>query len=188
LTGADELQVVFVCTGNRFRSPLAAGLFREATSGLPVEVRSMGTLDVGSRPAFDEALDHGRRFGLDLSGHRSLAIARGVLASADLVVGFEHTHLAVAVVEGAARRERTFTLPELVELLELDHGSLTVTDTAARARRAIEQADAARAIAGRQPGYPEVADPVGGPQAVYAATAEEIEALVSRLVVALFRA
>ena len=48
MTGADELQVVFVCTGNRFRSPLAAALFREATSGLPVDVRSMGTSVTGS--------------------------------------------------------------------------------------------------------------------------------------------
>jgi low molecular weight protein-tyrosine phosphatase len=188
LTGGAELAVVFVCTGNRFRSPLAAALFREATSELPVDVRSMGTLETGRQPAFEEALEHGRRFGLDLSDHQSLAVARGALASADLVVGFEHTHLAVSVVEGGARRDRTFTLPELVELLELDHEPLTATDTAARARQAVEQADAARALAGRSPGHLEIADPVGGPQAVYAATADEIEALVSRLVALLFRA
>jgi protein-tyrosine phosphatase len=187
LTGA-ELDVVFVCTGNRFRSPLAAALFREVTSGLHVDVRSMGTLETGRQPAFEEALEHGRRFGLDLSDHRSLAVARGALASAGLVVGFEHRHLAVAVVEGRARRDRTFTLPELVELLELDHQPLIGTDPVARARHAVEQADTARAIAGRPPGHPEIADPVGGPQAVYAATADEIEALVSRLVVLLFGA
>jgi len=186
LTGG-RLEVVFVCTGNRFRSPLAAALFRERTSGLPVDVRSMGTLETGRQPAFEEALEHGRRFGLDLSDHRSLAVAREVLASADLVIGFEHTHLAVAVVEGAARRDRTFTLSELVELLELDHEARVAKDPVALARQAVEQADAARAIAGRSPGHPEIGDPVGGPPEVYAATADEIQALVSRLFGLLFR-
>jgi protein-tyrosine-phosphatase len=44
---ADVFRVAFVCTGNRFRSPLAAALFRSAAEGLPVEVASAGTLDLG---------------------------------------------------------------------------------------------------------------------------------------------
>jgi hypothetical protein len=40
-----SFEVVFVCTGNRFRSPLAAALFGRATAGLPVSVSSRGTLD-----------------------------------------------------------------------------------------------------------------------------------------------
>ena len=52
-----DLDVVFLCTGNRFRSPLAAALFAEATAGLPVHVRSAGTLNVGSPPVFPETLE-----------------------------------------------------------------------------------------------------------------------------------
>ena len=56
-----------------------------------------------------------------------------------------------------------------------------------QARIAIEQANATRLATGRTPGSPELADPVGQSEAVYARTADEIDALVTQLVVALFR-
>jgi len=90
-----DFEVVFVCTGNRFRSPLAAGLFTLATAGLPVTVRSAGTLDIGPRRAFPETLEEAHRFGLDLSRHSARAIAELETSAADLAVGFEQVHLAV---------------------------------------------------------------------------------------------
>ena len=46
----DVFHVVFICTGNRFRSVLAEHRLRQATSGLPVRVSSFGTLDDSGIP------------------------------------------------------------------------------------------------------------------------------------------
>ena len=54
--------------------------------------------------------------GIDVAAHRSRLLDS--IAAADLVVGFERIHVAAAVVDGGAQRDRVFTLPELVPLLE----------------------------------------------------------------------
>ena len=111
-------EVVFVCSGNRFRSPLAEASLSQLTRGIPVRVTSVGTLDLGPKPVLSEALTLGRSLGLDLSEHRARALSGGSLEEADLVIGFERAHVSMAVVEAGARPERTFTMPELVELRE----------------------------------------------------------------------
>ena len=182
-----DFEVVFVCTGNRFRSPLAAGLFTLATAGLPVTVRSAGTLDIGPRRAFPETLEEAHRFGLDLSRHSARAIAELETSAADLAVGFEQVHLAVAVMSSLVARERAFTLPELVELLEHDVGVRPASATLPeQARLAVERAAATRAATGRKPGRPELADPVGRSRDTFTQTADEISDLVNRLVHELF--
>lgn len=180
------LDVVFVCTGNRFRSPLAAALFVEATRQLPVAVRSVGTLDAGNPRAFPETLRHAHRFGLDLSTHRAQPLAGEDIRSADVVIGFEQMHVAVSVVQAGVPRERAFTLPELVALLELaGEPAVAPTSRTARARDAIRRASEARADRGPA-GALELPDPIGGPEAHYRQAADEIHDLVTRLVSELF--
>jgi len=60
---AAAFRIDFVCTGNRFRSPLAAELLRRAIGGLPVEVASVGTLDLGPLSALPEAMEEWRPSG-----------------------------------------------------------------------------------------------------------------------------
>ena len=62
---------------------------------------------------------------------------------ADLVIGFERMHVATAVVDGGARRDRTFTLPELADLLAGIESSPLSTPVA-RARDTVRRAAAAR--------------------------------------------
>jgi protein-tyrosine phosphatase len=112
-------RAVFVCTGNRFRSPLAAAIFSAESErlGADVDVESYGLLELDGTGPLREALELGTEFGVDLASHRSRALRPAVLAGADLVVGFERIHVAAAVVDAGARREAAFTLPELVQLL-----------------------------------------------------------------------
>jgi protein-tyrosine phosphatase len=181
-----EFQVVFVCTGNRFRSPLAAELFRARTTGLPVSVRSAGTLELGPASVLTEALEHGSRLGIDLSSHEASCLVGEDLSGADLIIGFEHMHVATAVVEAHAKRERTFTLPELVGLLENSSGDSTAAESIEQAETAVAQADALRRSAGLPIGYPEIADPLGAGREVSMQTAEIIDTLTNRLVLGLF--
>ena len=190
--GADhdptKLRVVFVCTGNRFRSPLAAAIFTETAlkNGAPASVESVGTIDSGSRPAFPETIEQAERLGFDITSHRARHAREVDLSTADVVIGFERSHVAHAVVDAGVPPERAFTLPELVQLLEFEELPLRRADPAAAARLAIEQAGARRVALGRTPGSPEIADPVATPRRVHIQIADEISDLVGRLVRELF--
>jgi protein-tyrosine phosphatase len=180
------LKVVFVCTGNRFRSPLAEALFRARVGDLPIDVSSVGTLELGPAPVLPEALEEGARLGVDLARHRARPVTDSDLADADLVVGFERMHVVTAVVDGRAPRERTFTLPELVGLLS-DIEEHQAGDPIEQALEALQRAALARPD-GRRADLPELADPIGRGDAVYRSTADQVDSLVRELVTRLFGA
>jgi protein-tyrosine-phosphatase len=180
-----DFEIVVICTGNRFRSPLTEALLARAAKGLPVRVRSVGTLDLGPMPVLEEAAAEASRFGIDLSDHRARSMEEHSLEGSDLVLGFERLHVAKAVVEGGARPERTFTVPELVDrLAEIDlppgPGSLE------RMRTVVALADQARSAGGGSAVLPELADPLGRSIDVQRQTAERLQKLVSELAIALF--
>jgi protein-tyrosine phosphatase len=181
-----ELQVAFVCTGNRFRSPLAAALLAREAGGLPVRIVSLGTLDLGSKPALPEAVALAEEIGLDLSGHASRNLAAVELEGFDLVLGFERMHVMAAVVEARAPLERTFTLPELVALLRRLPGPPLPTDPVERALVRIRQAQAVRPPGFRNGPMPELGDPLGKTLQAQRQTAMELSDLVSELAVSLF--
>jgi protein-tyrosine phosphatase len=184
---SDEFTIVFVCTGNRFRSPLAEALLRRAADGIPVRVGSLGTLELGPVPALPEAIEEAERIGVSLERHVARSLTGQELGEADLVVGFERMHVVAAVVDAGARKERTFTLPELVGLL----GRIELAgddDPVARARGLVERASAARLQDPPLPGVPEVTDPLGRPRSFFRQTADRVDALVGRLAGELFAA
>ena len=185
MNGHDTFHVVFICTGNRFRSVLAEHRLRQATIGLPVSVTSFGTLNEPGVPALAEAVELGAAAGLNLTEHRSRPLAGQDLHDADLVIGFERNHVAAAVVEAGAPREKTFGAYELVELLariESPH-DLSVPE---RARNAVARANAGRAESNHP--FREVADPVGRGSSFASETATRVGDQVARIAFGLFGA
>ena len=182
----SELHVAFVCTGNRFRSPLAAGLLAQETKGLPLHIASLGTLDLGNEPALPEAIEIARGLGLDLEAHRARSIADVDLRPFDLVLGFERKHLLASVVDANAAIERSFTLPELVVLLERIPGPPLPTDLLERARVRVRQAHLARPPGFRDGPLPELTDPLGKTIAAQREIAREIATMVSQVSSGLF--
>ena len=180
------MKVAFVCTGNRFRSPLAAALLEEDTQGLPVEIASLGTLDLGREPALPEAVEIARAFGLDLSSHRARSIAAVDLGAYDLVLGFERKHLMASVVDANSAIERTFTLPELVELLGRIPGPPLPNEPVERAHVRLRQAHLARPPGFRGAPMPELTDPLGKTIPAQREIARELATMVSQLSQRLF--
>lgn len=181
----DAIHVVFVCTGNRFRSPLAEALLRRAVPPYALRTSSYGTLNVGSAPPLEEAVDEAQRLGIDLSEHVARPITGADLSAADLVIGFERHHGVSAIVDARAPRERTFTLAEVVPALE----ALKVAprpDPLLRARRALALLDAHPRPAAAQWDPPEVDDPIGLARGAQREIAHTIEDLVARLARGLF--
>lgn len=88
------LKLVFVCSGNLCRSPLAAVIAEHKLAQARVEaiVTSAGTLGIqGARPP-KEALDAAAEVGLSLAAHRSQGISALLLKAATHVVVMAPIH------------------------------------------------------------------------------------------------
>ncbi|MEP7334202.1 MAG: hypothetical protein ABI717_00345 [Actinomycetota bacterium] len=182
---ADDFRLAFICTGNRFRSPLAAAVAADAVSGLPVSVESAGLLELDGMSALPEAIAAGAVHGVDLGAHRCRRLQPGSLSATDLVVGFERKHVNAAISDGGANVARAFTLPEAVSLLDLVDRPPD-SEPVARARALVRSAHELRGREPRQPQPVEIPDPLGQADALQHRIAESVADLSRRLVAALF--
>ncbi len=178
------LRILFLCTGNRCRSPVAEAYLRRYSTALPFEVSSAGLLDLGPAPALPEVLRAGESIGLDLSEHRARSVELVDLERVDVVVGLERSHVAAVVVEKQVPYEKAFTFGELVRLLETI-GPVEDLDPERRARKALELAHRARSAGEFMPGE-DVTDPFGGARPGYASMALKLRDLSDRLLEGLF--
>jgi protein-tyrosine phosphatase len=96
--------IVFVCTGNTCRSPLAEVLFKKRLAdrlGCAVEelpgrgfcVISAGVAAMMGGPAAAEAVEVARAYGADLEGHRSQPLSPELAAQADYLVAMTRSHV-----------------------------------------------------------------------------------------------
>ena len=89
--------VLFVCTGNICRSPLAASLLERAVQSrslTDVTVSSAGTGAWDGAPASEGAYLVALEGGLDLSGHRARLLTRELVEQADLILTMARHHRA----------------------------------------------------------------------------------------------
>jgi protein-tyrosine phosphatase len=106
--GADPFRVVFVCTGNICRSPMAEVVFRGFAEsvglGTHVASSSAGTGDwhVGEQ-ADQRTIDALARRGYDGSHHRARQFGSRDFADSDLVVALDRTH--ERILRGWARSD-----------------------------------------------------------------------------------
>jgi protein-tyrosine-phosphatase len=87
-----ELMILFVCTGNACRSPLAAALLRRELAGEPVRVESAGIAAALGAPASALAQQVGAELGVDLTNHQARPVDREIIRSADLILVMESAH------------------------------------------------------------------------------------------------
>lgn len=109
--------LLFVCTANRCRSPLAEHITRHLllTRGLSATVQSAGLLR-GGDPTPPIGIAAAADFGLDLSGHVSRQLTAAMLDEADIVLTMTRAQAREIVVDGRDLWPRVFTLRSFVAL------------------------------------------------------------------------
>lgn len=175
--GTETFSIMFVCTANRFRSPLAAAIVSRELKGLPVRVDSRGSIDVGAMPPLTQAMDAATLLGVDISRHRARQLGENELVDTGLVIGFEAKHLAAAL-EAGAPPEVIFGLDEAVDLFERLNRRPRIRTYASSLRHTVGVANRLR-----NPLDPvvEIDDPVGRSSKVAAAIARDVNRLSIKL-------
>ncbi len=106
------MRILFVCTGNTCRSPLAEVIARKIAieRGLPeVEVASAGTSAWEGAPASDGSLLVAMERHMDLGPHRATLLSRPLVDAADLVLVMGPHHLDRVEALGGAGKSYLLT-------------------------------------------------------------------------------
>jgi protein-tyrosine-phosphatase len=161
------MKVLFVCTGNLCRSPMAAALLRHelARRGCSdIEIASAGTWAVEGSGATTDAVSVLAARGVDLKLHQAQQLIAHDVVTADLVVAMTSVHVReiLDLVPAAAPKIRL-----LKELAELEYVSLDEEVE----ERLLSFLEADRPPARRSF---DVDDPMGLPASAYERCAEEL--------------
>ena len=181
----EPIRVLFVCTGNICRSPMAEYLMRGRAEqhNLPVLIVSSG-LQLVDTPASAHAVTVVGDRGFDMTPHRSRIIDENLVKASDLVLGMTGRHVREAAILDMDDAHMIYTLREFVRRASMQ-----------APRRADEPiGDYTRRLHSERPlsqlgsGGPndDVDDPYGRRKGVYKKTANDLEALVDEALSCLF--
>lgn len=90
-------RILFVCTGNTCRSPMAEGICRAVAlqEGIELQALSAGVDAPEGTAATPFAVQAAAELGADISGHRSRQVTAGLCREADLVCAMTEGHRAL---------------------------------------------------------------------------------------------
>lgn len=178
--------VLFVCTGNICRSPMAERLLQARLDGTaPIQVSSAGTRALVGRSIEGPSATALRELGGNAEGHVARQLTTGLVAKADLVLTAASVHCA-AIVQADPRAFRTaFTVREFGRL-GASLGPLDGPATDGVLRERVAQVAGQRGwVQAAEPGADEIGDPFGAPLDIARHCAAQLAQAVDGVVSAL---
>ena len=116
--------VLFVCTGNMYRSPIAAAAFikclKRDKKHDEWRVNSAGTWTKPGQPPPKDALLAARQLGLSIDQHLSRLINAELLSTHELILVMEQGHKEALLIEFPQAHGKVFLLSEVVEKIQCD--------------------------------------------------------------------
>lgn len=118
------MKIVFVCTGNTCRSPMAAALFEDILNdrkgngaGEAVVVQSAGLYAYGGDPASAQAREvMAKEYKLDLTNHRATVLDDSHIRDTYLLLTMTRHHKEMLLDIYPEAADRVFTLKEFAEI------------------------------------------------------------------------
>ncbi|WP_350269819.1 low molecular weight phosphatase family protein [Brevibacterium sp. CBA3109] len=158
---SEAFRILVVCTGNLFRSPLAAGLLQQGLDEVApgrFALDSAGTAGVVGVGVTDNVASLAADWGFDLSEFRAKRLQRAHVIDADLVIGLERWHRSQVVTLEPRALRRTFTLREFARII---HPLASDEESAYRQRweNLVARAQRSRMPARGGPDFDDVVDP-----------------------------
>lgn len=186
---ATRFRILFVCTGNVCRSPLAATLAQQLLGDRAFEVRSAGTHAAVGSPMHPETCRQLAPWITDVAIFERFTAQQlrpATVEHSDLVLTATRRHRSVVVTHTPRAMAWTFTLREFARLATVaGWPNPMVSDPVDHAAAVVERVRRSRS---RSPGQvldDDIADPIGHPRPVHEATGSVIADSVMAVVAAI---
>ena len=116
--------VLFVCTANRYRSPIAAACFNnellQRRNETDWNILSAGTWTVDGLPPMPEAVKQAKELGLDIREHRSRKITPKLIQQTDLILTMEQGQKEALQNEFRDAATKVYLFSEVVDGIPYD--------------------------------------------------------------------